>query len=207
MDIWKEAPEDAEYYDKGSNLFYRVIGMELHFYANADKWSKSTMSLSVLNGLLKRNAVIKRPQAEQEAYETEAAKADRELGKELKVYPEAEERAVWKDGLPPVGYTQLQIEKPIGWNDGDFKVVAHVEGIIDEDGQEYEIAILCSKNGAVKPFLADELKPVKSQAEKEREEAINSMIAACPYSGTKSTKIDCEALYDAGYRLDAKGDV
>lgn len=158
--------------------------------------------------------LAKSAQAEQLVYETEAAKADRELGKELKVYPAAEQDKPqeWNvEGLPPVGYTHLQVETPIGWLYGEFTVVAHVI-LIDEDGAEWNAAILCDDKGIAKPFSVSELKPIKSQAEKEREEFALEM---CKDSGMfgygeNLTAQDAREIYDwlkSTGRLDTKGDV
>lgn len=37
-------------------------------------------------------------------------------------------------------------------------------------------------------------------AAEEREKAIKEMIDECPYPGSECTRIDCQALYEAGYR-------
>ena len=47
-------------------------------------------------------------------------------------------------------------------------------------------------------------RPIRTQAERERDEVIGAAIKACPYPGSSSTRIDVEALYDAG--LLRKGD-
>ncbi|WP_053183602.1 hypothetical protein [Pseudomonas thivervalensis] len=39
---------------------------------------------------------------------------------------------------------------------------------------------------------------IKAEAEA-RAKAIDAMVATCPYPGSDSTRIDCAALYDAGY--------
>jgi len=74
------------------------------------------------------------------------------------------------EGLPPVGYTHIQVERPIGWAQKEFTVVAHVEGLIDEDGEEWEAAILCSDRGIVNLFTDSELRPIQSTAERNHAE-------------------------------------
>jgi len=41
-------------------------------------------------------------------------------------------------------------------------------------------------------------RPIRTKEQQERESAITKARNACPYPGSESTKIDVEALYDAG---------
>lgn len=79
-------------------------------------------------------------------FETEAAKADRELGKELKVYsepaPVEPEQSEWKDGLPPEGerihwvsdkHGSTVITKVVAYNDDRSSVWLEGEAIVSTD--------------------------------------------------------------------------
>ena len=59
--------------------------------------------------------------------------------------------------------------------------------------------VICAPNdGGFYGFDANELRPIRTQAQREREEIIKAAIEACPYPGSSTTHIDVEALYEAG---------
>jgi len=47
-------------------------------------------------------------------------------------------------------------------------------------------------------LAAGAFRPIRTKEQQERESAITKARNACPYPGSESTKIDVEALYDAG---------
>lgn len=50
------------------------------------------------------------------------------------------------------------------------------------------------------PRLVARHAPTAEDAEAIRATVVDAMVKACPYPGSTSTRLDCAALYDAGYR-------
>ena len=90
-------------------------------------------------------------------------------------------------GLPPRGTICECL-----FNDGWVKVV-----VLSVYGDE---AWVCRPRGShiVSKGLGNEFRPIRTKEQQERESAITKARNACPYPGSESTKIDVEALYDAG---------
>ncbi|WP_288081583.1 hypothetical protein [Pseudomonas sp.] len=101
------------------------------------------------------------------------------------------EPTIWNGaGLPPVGIDIECLHEIYGWIGA--KVVGH-------DG---EAAIVRTNDGYAGLF-PHQFRPIRTPeqiAAEDREKAVSLMVDACPYAGSHSTRIDCEALYDAGYR-------
>lgn len=94
------------------------------------------------------------------------------------------------EGLPPVGVDIEVLHELYGW------IGARVVG------QDGEAAIVRTNDGYAGVF-PHQMRPIRTPeqiAADEREAAIDAMVKACPYPGSKSTRLDCAALYDAGYR-------
>ena len=89
--------------------------------------------------------------------------------------------------MPPVG---CQCERFIGNDVYRVTVVAHFDGEVvvhqEDAAPEYT---------GVDPGY---LRPIRTQEQRDREELISAAIKACPFPGSRYTRIDVEALYDAG---------
>ena len=90
-------------------------------------------------------------------------------------------------GLPPRGTICECL-----FNDGWVKVL-----VLSVNGYE---AWVRRPRGShiVSKGLGNEFRPIRTKEQQERESAITKARNACPYPGSESTKIDVEALYDAG---------
>ena len=204
MDIWKEAPEGATHFNPVDSEFMRIENNQWVAWIEGEwEW------VIPVGEMLSK--IIKRPQAEQPVYETEAAKADRELGKELKVYPAAEAQdkpQEWKDGLPPVG-----VECEMMYLLPQYERTESFEKVLVKSYYEGQVWFQNTDNlEVVVPLSECEFRPIKSQAEKEREEFALEM---CKDSGMfgygeNLTAQDAREIYDwlkSTGRLDTKGDV
>lgn len=98
-------------------------------------------------------------------------------------------------GLPPIG-TDCEIY----WAAGEYvpvRIVGH-----DEDRAVFRLRQGLQK-GTYGAASAGErtFRPMRTAEQIARDEAVDRMVQMCPYPGSKSTRIDCEALYDAGVRF------
>lgn len=98
-------------------------------------------------------------------------------------------------GLPPIG-TDCEIY----WTAGEYvpvRIVGH-----DEDRAVFRLCQGLQK-GTYGAASAREgtFRPMRTPEQIARNEAVDRMVQMCPYPSSKSTRIDCEALYDAGVRF------
>jgi hypothetical protein len=95
----------------------------------------------------------------------------------------------WKDGIPPVG---CECEYTFGACVAWYKMTYHGKTAMGE-------YLIEKSNGAGDIVEKVKFRPTQTQADKEREEAIEAMFdAALGSTGCNDT---CTQLYDAGYRL------
>lgn len=99
----------------------------------------------------------------------------------------------WDGELPPVGSQCEYVPDPICAPHMTVKGV-FIGRVNDEDF--VDLGDRVDRMKAIEP--ARRFRPIRTQAEREREEVIGAAIKACPYPGSSSTRIDVEALYDAG---------
>ncbi len=100
------------------------------------------------------------------------------------------ENKEWKNGLPEVG------EKVECYWFNEWHLV-EITGI----GRSHVLFVLLKCGTEYSQFIAEaKFRSIKSKQEIGREAEIDKMIKLCPYQASKSTAIDCEVLYDAGYR-------
>lgn len=94
------------------------------------------------------------------------------------------------EGPPPVG-TVCEV-----WYDNGRECWRKAEILASARGPENACAaMLMDGDEQYKLIWALNYRPIRT----ERERVIVGAIKACPYPGSKSTRIDVEALYDAGY--------
>ena len=109
----------------------------------------------------------------------------------------------------PVSWgTDRYVERPTGWDGTGLPPVGTVCECLFNDG--WVKVVVLSVNGdeawvrrprgshIVSKGLGNEFRPIRTKEQQERESAITKARNACPYPGSESTKIDVEALYDAG---------
>lgn len=111
-----------------------------------------------------------------------------------------DEKAIeWKRGeLPPVG--TICEHAPGGSSDNWYQVE-----IIEHrrfNDAPYLCAVFVTHNDV--SFSSHEsFRPIRTPeqiAAEDRERDIDAMVKSCPYPGSDFSRIDCAALYDAGYR-------
>lgn len=102
----------------------------------------------------------------------------------------------WTDkGLPPVNCECEMTHESWGhrgWERVTIKYISADYAITTDAGGEQHWHM---RNVHFRP-----LRTAEQLAAEARDKAIESMRAACPYPGSAGTYVDCEALYDAGYR-------
>ncbi|NUT87136.1 hypothetical protein HNO91_11930 [Pseudomonas corrugata] len=94
------------------------------------------------------------------------------------------------EDLPPIGCdVVIHDDGGLRYGQGESgKVIAHVE----------DTAVVRMSYG-LGCFEARCLRTPEQAKAEAREKAIDAMVATCPYPGSDSTRIDCAALYDAGW--------
>lgn len=107
--------------------------------------------------------------------------------------------ATWTgEGLPPVGI-EIEAMLPALGTARFWQIAKVVHGPLPESPGE--ILVFSLEN--TKPNWVDEFRPIRTPEQIEADEraaAIKEMVSACYYSGSERSKIDCAALYDAGWR-------
>ena len=103
------------------------------------------------------------------------------------------------EGLPPAEtVVELRtVSAKTDWAKAKIKFASRNVVVWDWDG-EPAISGLCTAYAH-----AIEMRPIRTPeqiAAEERERVIDTMVKSCPYPGSGCTRIDCAALYDAGYR-------
>lgn len=88
------------------------------------------------------------------------------------------------EGLPPVG-----VECEIAMISAPVKIVAHVK-----EGEDTIAVYQCLKENDWGAHSANKFRPLKT----EKERVVDYWLAKMPYPVGKSTKMDIDALYDAG---------
>ncbi|MBL3893656.1 hypothetical protein [Marinobacter sp. MC3] len=94
------------------------------------------------------------------------------------------------EGLPPVG---CECEAYV-------RITGH-----SEEWVEVEVLKVCEEKQSAAVMLpmmslqwASEFRPIRTKEQRDREEVIEAAIKACPSPGSLATRVDIEALYDAG---------
>jgi hypothetical protein len=126
--------------------------------------------------------------------------------------PTTPEPQTWNgEGLPPVGTVCLVSGQGANeyWArhaDKEAMIIAHD---INRGGDECAVYSVLDSDGYKEyhALIGECFRPTRTPeqlAAEERTRAINEMRRACPYPGSSCTLVDCEALYDAGYRKTAE---
>lgn len=108
-------------------------------------------------------------------------------------------------GSPPVG--ALVTIDCMGleiWPQAKCLIGPNVRVLATYRAGDTDMIVVDSEDGCFNVcFRASMARPAKTPeqiAAEQRAAAIKTMVAACPCPGSRSTHINCEALYDAGYR-------
>jgi len=105
------------------------------------------------------------------------------------------------EGLPPVGLECDYVPDPVCAPHITVKGV-FIGRVNDEDF--VDLGDRVDRMKAIEP--GRRFRPIRTQAERNREKAIKDAVNACPYPVSESTRIDVEALYDAGLLILPEGD-
>ena len=94
------------------------------------------------------------------------------------------------EGLPPVGCEcEMRATGCPEWLPVTIKYISEY-GVVAETGHGVEAFVSSTRH--------PKFRQLRTKEQREREETIAEAIRACPYPGSETTKIDVEALYDAG---------
>lgn len=101
------------------------------------------------------------------------------------------------EGLPPVGTVCEWHPNQNGWV--QVEILGHngEETWFRREGHE-------SSETCLRMAFFRQIRTPEQIAAEERQAAIKEMVSACPYPGSSCTATDCTALYDAGYRKQAR---
>lgn len=114
---------------------------------------------------------------------------------------------VWSgDGLPPVGCEVEYITGILGKPDADdnkpengqiVRVVAHAK--YEDTGNDVVVATWLNGNGGMRASVFSHkcLQPIRSEADKKREEAVNAMLSVFGSNAATGTTAALKAIYDA----------
>jgi hypothetical protein len=201
LDYWDEvAPEGATHFMHTEKFVKWVDGVEWVFYASSGReWKKTHCNWMLKQYLNDGTFVLARPikyvAPKTHPTDTQAAESGAQISAE------------WDGtGLPPVG-CECEAVHFNSW--AHVKIVAHVRAI---DGLQavHQLVGYNEWNAYGEP---SKFRPIRSQAEREREQTVDASLSIDNYpkgesrGGMMSRREFCEKLYDSGMLRMPNGDV